>query len=229
MKEIKSHTVCLGDHKHNLDEIPRSKGFQCDIGYRLLSSQKTLAQHKCKTVPKSREPTSQNRLNGLSLITIHRDQDYDEIWTYFPGCIRAGCSFRIIYYPEHDVMWWYYSSISGDSVIGYACWIFSTPDTGWRRGNTRVECATSKLAKTAAFDYLSNNLVIRPVIRAMKKQIEDLTKRVMELVSFKIVSQTVTKTLRKEIDPLDQYGRWHSVVIWLFGKTKFVSLIILCI
>ena len=50
-------------------------------------------------------------------------------------------------------------------------------------------------------------------IRAMKKQIDDLTKRVLELESYKIVSETVTETLRKEIDRLDQYGRRHSVVI----------------
>ena len=52
-----SNAWCLGDHKHNLDEIPRSKGYQCDKCYRLLTSQKTLAQHKCESVPKSREPT----------------------------------------------------------------------------------------------------------------------------------------------------------------------------
>ena len=52
-----TYAFCLGDHKHNLDEIPRSKGFQCSKCYLLLSSEKTLTRHKCETVPKSREPT----------------------------------------------------------------------------------------------------------------------------------------------------------------------------
>lgn len=56
---FKSYFCCFcinGHHnKHNLDEIPRSKAFQCDKCFRLLASKKTLSQHKCETVPKNQE------------------------------------------------------------------------------------------------------------------------------------------------------------------------------
>lgn len=50
-------------------------------------------------------------------------------------------------------------------------------------------------------------------IRLLKKRVDELTKRVVELESFQQVSSKVTETLKKEVDRLDQYGRRHSVVI----------------
>ena len=56
---LKSYHCCFrinGHHDtHNLDEIPRSKAFQCDRCFRLLASIKSLSQHKCETVPKNKE------------------------------------------------------------------------------------------------------------------------------------------------------------------------------
>ena len=50
-------------------------------------------------------------------------------------------------------------------------------------------------------------------IRLLKEQVDQLTNRVQQLESFKLVSLKITDALRKEIDRLDQYGRRHSVVI----------------
>ena len=50
-------------------------------------------------------------------------------------------------------------------------------------------------------------------IRLLKETIAKLEERVDALESFKIVSETVTESLRKELDRLDQYGRRSNVVI----------------
>jgi hypothetical protein len=56
LKSSKFCNVITKHHEeHNLDEIPRSKAFQCRKCFRLLASQKTLNQHKCETVPKKLE------------------------------------------------------------------------------------------------------------------------------------------------------------------------------
>ena len=50
-------------------------------------------------------------------------------------------------------------------------------------------------------------------IRLLKRRIEHLEKRCEKLESFKLVSETITESLRKELDRLDQYGRRYNVVI----------------
>ena len=59
---LKSSSCCFKINKHleehNFDEIPRSKAFQCGVCFRLLASQKTLNQHRCETIPKDLEFTT---------------------------------------------------------------------------------------------------------------------------------------------------------------------------